>query len=452
MHFTQLDQWLSWLQTRKTKRFFAADALLDVRIVAEKLNLLQCTKPVITVSGTNGKGSCVALLNAIYSEADYQIGTFTSPHLLRFNERICINQQAVSDELICEAFQKIDRVCGDIILGYFQFSFLAALLIFHQFDLDLLVLEVGIGGLYDAVNLIDPDLAVISSIDYDHCEILGHTRELIALQKAGIMRRHIPVICGDLDPPRAIEQEAEKVGALLYQQNKDFCYQIQQDGWCWQYETMRLCELPQPKIYLQDASTVLMAVNRFQSTLPVQRDEIMCGLQNVYLSGRCELVYFQGIRVMLDVAHNPAASKHLFQIIQSLTNVNRKYVVFGMLQDKDIMGTLKVFEYCGIDRWFLATLAGDRGTDAKYLADLLEQIGIKNFSCYNAPSLAFLAARQQAVSDDLIIVFGSFRTVSDVIQHVLYSEVFNGCKIETTVSHRRDCCHTGGNLFTHVLW
>jgi dihydrofolate synthase/folylpolyglutamate synthase len=415
MRFTSLDQWLSWLQTCKAPCVSAADALSDVKTVAEKLDLFPCQRPVITVSGTNGKGSCVALLDAIYHEAGYQVGTFTSPHLLCFNERICINQQPISDECLCEAFEKIDQARGDITLGYFQFSFLAALILFKQVELDLLILEVGIGGLYDAVNIIDSDLAIVSSIDCDHCEILGDTRECIALQKAGIMRPGKPVICGDLDPPDILEQEAKRIGASLYQQNKDFFYHLHSNGWSWQHRSLCLNELPETKIYLPNAATVLMAVTCVQSILPVSQASIVSGLQKVCLRGRCEHRSFQGVPVMLDVAHNPAAVRHLLQEIRSFTNIRRKYVVLGMLKDKDIAGVLRTF--CDVDQWFLATLEGDRGATAKYLADRLEQIGIRNFSCYNDPSLAFLAAHQQAVFDDLIIVFGSFHTVADVMKH-----------------------------------
>ena len=418
MRFNQLHQWLDWLDTLKKTRS-PTDALLDAVTMAKRLEIFPPQNKVISVSGTNGKGSCVSLLETIYSEAGYQVGAFTSPHLLKFNERICINKKQASDQTICEAFDLIDRTRQDIQLTYFQFTFLAALIIFHQNPLDILILEVGIGGLYDVVNIIDADLSIISSIDLDHCEKLGKTREEIAIQKAGIMRKDKPAICGDLNPPKNLQKSADRIGAVLYQQNKDFNFQNHQNSWDFQTENLSLNHLPKPTIDLSNASSVLMAISCLNDIMPVSQQTIITGLKKAYLPARLELIELAERKILLDVAHNPSAIAHLLQYVQGLAHIHKKYLVFGMLQDKDIMSSLHLLVSNDIDKWFLTTLTGPRGTEAKYLADRLEDMGIENVSCYDTPISAFQSAFEQTTAKDLIIVCGSFHTVGNIMENIL---------------------------------
>ncbi|MBN1684823.1 MAG: bifunctional tetrahydrofolate synthase/dihydrofolate synthase [Gammaproteobacteria bacterium] len=412
-----LIQWLSKLeQSRRSES--PVKALAETKLLVEKLGILSCFKNVITVGGTNGKGSCVALLESIYLASGYRVGTFTSPHLFRFNERIRIQNQPVKDELICKAFEKIAAIQGPITLSYFQYSFLAALLIFKNANLDLVILEVGIGGRYDAVNVIEPDLSIITNIGMDHMDILGDTREKIAIEKAGIMRQGKPVICGDLRPPQNIYTLAEEKGARLYVQGKDFEYQSKDDYWNFQLKNKELRRLPLPQIELINAATVLMAINCFQKHLVTDEKNIQQGLKNVFMPGRCQLITYQDIPILFDVAHNVPAVENLKRNIQSRHVRGNVYAVFGIMSDKDVRGVLSTM-LAIIDRWFVATLPEPRTVLSEQIKAILleQQIAPHKIQCYNNPTLGFQEALKQASSKDLIVVFGSFRTVAIIMQY-----------------------------------
>jgi dihydrofolate synthase / folylpolyglutamate synthase len=417
MRFKNFDQWLSWLESLNIVRN-AYEAKLQVKEVAERLNLLSFPTAVITVAGTNGKGSCVALLESIYTAADYKVGAFTSPHLLHFNERIRIQRQPVETKKIQEAFEKIDQARGDVPLNYFQFSFLASLLIFKEANLDLAILEVGIGGQYDATNIIDSDLTIISSINLDHCEILGDTIDLIAADKAGVMRKSKPAICGISNPPKTFYAKAKEIGAQLYYVDKDFTYETTGMTWSWQSRNKALDNLPLPNsILLVNAPVVLMAIECLLEKFPVTDVNIKDGLRGILIVGRQQLVDINGVKILLDVAHNPEAAKCLAQKLQSLQISGHKYAVFGVLKDKDIAGILKNFTK-NIDSWFVAELNSPRSANVEQIEGELKKLSAQQTQCYANSQLAFKEALQQAGSDDIITVFGSFLLVADILKIV----------------------------------
>jgi len=423
MRFNDLNSWLNWFESLKIVRN-AYIARQQVTEVAKRLGLLpfsakhnlsrECCK-VITVGGTNGKGSCVALLESIYHAAGYKIGAFTSPHLLFFNERIRLQRQEVDDEKIIVAFDLIDKARGNIPLVYFQFAFLAALLIFKDADLDLIILEVGIGGKYDATNIIDTDLAIITSIDLDHCEILGNTREQIAIDKAGIIRPNKPIVCGDFDPPAAIFAEAKKNNAQLFYQTKDFYYEELSDSWNWYSDAKRLEKLPLvTNILLQNAATVLMAVESFSDVINVSKQEILRGLTDIIILGRQQLISINEIKVLLDVAHNPAAAQFLLTKLRSFKAKGKKYAIVGFMHDKDIAETLVSF-VDDIDQWLITELPSARSAKIKQILPILQTIGAKKVQCCTNPFDALQEALQQAKIGDMIIIFGSFLLVAAVL-------------------------------------
>lgn len=415
MNFKDLNAWLSWLESLNVIRN-AYVAKKQVTEVAKRLGLLSFAKKIITVGGTNGKGSCVALLESIYNAAGYKIGAFTSPHLVRFNERIRLQRKNVSDEKIIAAFDLIDKARGDIPLVYFQFAFLAALLIFKDADPDLVILEVGIGGEYDATNIVDADLAIITSIDLDHCEILGDTREQIATDKAGIMRPNKPIICGDFNPPDAIFTAAKKIKAKLFCQEKDFRYEEINDSWNWCSATKQIKKLPRPaNILLQNAATILMAVESFNDIMPVTDQAILQGLTDIIILGRQQLISVGGKKILLDVAHNPAAAQFLLEKLRSLKIDGKKHAIFGCMRDKDITGTLINF-VDDIDQWWVTELHSPRSAKIKQLASVLRTIGAKNIQHFSKPLDVLQEALQQAKIGDIIVVFGSFLLVAAVLQ------------------------------------
>jgi len=430
MRFKTLSSWLEWLESLRVVRS-SETAFQQTKLIAKKLHLFPTHSKAITVTGTNGKGSCVALLEAIYHAAGYKIGAYTSPHLIQFNERIRINFQEVSDQKICEAFEKVDQARGEIELNYFQFATLAALLIFKEANLDLIILEVGIGGRLDAVNIVDPEVSVISTISLDHREVLGDTREEVAIEKAGIMRKGKPVICGDREPPNTLFAETKRIGAELYCLGKEFDFVEEGDSWQWRVGSIERhsdknrnlgClhdydHLPIPTILLDNTSTVLMAVSVFQQEMPVSIEAIHQGLKQVKVLGRFQVEKKEGITLVFDVAHNPQAAANLAKRLEALPIKGKRFAIVGMMKDKDIEGTLKHFLH-RLDAWFVTGLKTPRGADPKEITKLLKKMGEHQIQCYSSAQAAFHGAFQQAVQGDLIVVFGSFLTVGNLIKEV----------------------------------
>lgn len=380
--------------------------------------------PVIIVGGTNGKGSACAMLERIYHEAGYRVACYTSPHLLRYNERVRVACQEASDETLSAAFSAIEAVRHSaeqqpISLTYFEFGTLAAMWHFMQTDVDVAILEVGLGGRLDAVNIFDPTCAIVTSIDLDHMEFLGYSRESIGYEKAGIFRAGVPAICGDPNPPDALVDHAAKVGAGFKQIQRDFGFISQGDHWLYQGVSTEIPDMPLPALtgsfQLYNAACVMAAIEALQAQLPVTIEQMAAGLHAVRLPGRFQHCS-SAPEVILDVAHNPHAATALVQNLRQLPGRVRTLAVFAMLADKDIAGVIDVLNP-EIDVWYLADIQHPRGATAQQLARLIHQAvpGCK-VRMHTDVSLAYRQACLDASDNDRIIVFGSFFTVADVMR------------------------------------
>lgn len=405
-----LTDWLSLIDSFHPKEIDLG--LARVSVIAESLGLSKFLCPVITVAGTNGKGSVVKFLESIYCSAGYRVGAYTSPHLLRFNERLRINQVDIPDEDLLVAFEVIESHRGKTLLTFFEFTTLAILYICQQKCLDVLVLEVGLGGRLDAVNAIYSDISVITTIDLDHTEWLGPDRESIGREKVGITAPGRPLVCGDDNPPESVILGAKKNNAPAYYIGQDFHWQMNEAlGWDWRGLTMSYHHLPITKLKIENASVSLMVIELLQHRLPVTQFAVIEGLKKAVLPGRFEFVEL-GVPIILDVAHNPQSTSNLALQLQQLPNVGKTKAVVGMLKDKDIKNTLKPL--LGIvDEWYLADLddVTPRGATATHLANFLTTENKKNW--YNCRSVA--DALKTAINGgpcDRIVVFGSFYTVA----------------------------------------
>lgn len=402
-----LDDWLSWLEKQHPKTIDLG--LERAGQVADRLALRALGCPVITVGGTNGKGSTVATLISIFRAAGYRVGSYTSPHLLHFNERICIDGVPVDDAILIAAFEKIRAAQDDVSLTYFEFTTLAAFLIFREAGLDVVVLEVGLGGRLDAVNLVDADVAVVTSIGIDHVEYLGDTRELIAVEKAGIFRAGRPAICGETNPPVTLLDAAEAKGAELVCRGRDFDFREEgPDAWAWHDHERVLNGLPRPSLALANAATAVAAV--FLAPLEVSETALREGLRGARLNGRMQVVA-QNPLIVLDVAHNPHGAAFFMQQLPPPQPGQRTFAVLGMLADKDIDG---VVETClgRVDAWHVVSLHVPRGAMSNRLADALYVQGCHVAGRHESVAAALMVARQQARAADRIIVFGSFYAVA----------------------------------------
>ncbi|MDF2867346.1 MAG: folC [Gammaproteobacteria bacterium] len=413
MRFQTLAAWLNWLETLHPRVIELG--LTRIQAVFERLELTKPAPYVITVAGTNGKGSCVALLEAVLLAGGHRVGCYTSPHLLTFNERIKINNQPVTDSLLCEAFAYIDLKRAEISLTYFEFITLAALYLFQQHALEVVILEVGMGGRLDAVNIIDTDLAIISGIDFDHMDYLGNTREAIGFEKAGIMRVGKPAIYGGDDIPKSILSYAEQLGIPLYYKGRDYCYEINSTTWQWQAGAQQLTDLPLPKLPTPNAATVLQAHQLLPARLQVSQNLIKNCLAKTRLMGRFHrLSLANDATLLVDVAHNPQSCALLAQRLQAETCTGTTYGLVAMLADKDIKNSLQPLLPV-IQQWFLAGLQVTRGGSAKLLEECLTQLGCTHYLSFENVAAAYYQLINQVTSHDRIIVFGSFHTVGAVL-------------------------------------
>jgi len=407
-----LNDWLTYFQTLPSKPpEFRMD---DIKVVAEKLELLEFPCPVLTIAGTNGKGSCVATLESILLNAGYKVGTNTSPHLLKYNERIKVNGESISDEDLVNAFQYIDDSKGDIDLSFFEYTTLAALHTFKETELDFILLEIGLGGRNDAVNIVNPDISIVTSIALDHVQILGEDRDTIAREKAGIFRPGKPAICGDMQAPQSLISYAETINAPLYLHGKDFSYKANGKTWDWQGKKENLSGLPKPIIKLQNASTALQAIELISKDYPIDHKAIQKGLKAINLQGRFQ--HFPGpVDCYLDVAHNTSAAEHLAALLDSKPCKGKTIAVVGMLIDKDIDGTIEAVRH-NIDEWHLASLEVPRGAEVGVLVDTLAKKGIVNVKKYDTVEDAYEQAMSEAKKGDRVVAFGSFYTVAKVLR------------------------------------
>jgi dihydrofolate synthase/folylpolyglutamate synthase len=373
---------------------------------------------VITVAGTNGKGSSVALLQAILGQAGYRVGAYTSPHLQCYNERISICGQLATDEALCNTFARVEQARGDISLTYFEFGTLAALWLFSQSQLDIAILEVGLGGRLDAVNIIDADVALITGIALDHADWLGDDVESIGAEKAGIMRAGKPVVYAAPEMPNSIAQKAQEVGAKLSRLGEDYHYERQAGAWHWQSGLLSRRSLPIPairgSIQLQNAAAVLQVIQCIYEIFAVDQQAIRQGLLSARLSGRLQVMQHR-TRWILDVAHNPQAVELLSEQVTNMFVSGKVICLVGVLQDKLIP---ELFEplLCQVDKWFVLDLSCEtRGTSAAQVAALLKQQGSQPIT-QQTDSLENMCQKLiDSVSDeDLILVFGSFAAVAAV--------------------------------------
>ena len=414
-----LEGWLAYLETLHPKsialgldRVHAVLARLDARIGA----------PVITVGGTNGKGSTCAMLESIYRCAGYATGLYASPHLFRYNERVRIRGREVGDEALVQSFNAVEDARLDVPLTYFEFGTLAALWLYARADLDVLVLEVGLGGRLDAVNAVDADVAVLTSIDIDHVDYLGPTREHVGREKAGIFRSGRPAIVGDRQPPSAVDVVAREVGARLVLIGRDYDFVDERSQWRYRGPRGERYGLPFPALrggyQLANASTALAAVDTLHERLPVSAQAIREGLLTVELAGRFQVLPGRPT-VVVDVAHNPHAARALAQSLGAMGFHPQTFAVCAMLSDKDAGGVIDAMR-TRIDGWFVAGLPGARGGGPERMRDALSAAGVSPDSVHAFADVAsaFRAARDAATEADRIVVFGSFLTVAAALASV----------------------------------
>ena len=415
MRFDTLAEWLAWQETVHPIEMDLG--LARARLVHEALGAVRVPPfPIVTVAGTNGKGSTVAFAQALLTAGGGRTGTYTSPHLVDYNERIRIDGEPVSDAAIMTAFDRIDRARGGVTLTYFEFGTLAAIEVFRRAAVDAAVLEVGIGGRLDAVNLFDADAAVITPIDIDHVRWLGPDRESIGREKAGILRPGRPAVIADREPPESLVAEAERIGAPCLLLGRDFDAVPAAGGWRWQVPEGGLEGLPAPplsgRFQLDNAAaalTALDAIGRLPGAAAVRR-----GIASTRLAGRFQVLPGE-VPIVLDIAHNPHAARSLATTLRASRTPGREIAVAGLLEDKDAAGVVEATADV-FDRWYVARPAGARGGSAEGLARTVRGRvrGTLVEVCDDVPG-ALDRARGAARRGDRIVVFGSCYTVGEVL-------------------------------------
>lgn len=417
MRFLTLADWLRWQEQLHPSRIDLG--LERVQRALRAMRLDESPFKVLTVGGTNGKGSCTVLLDAICRAQGYRVGAYTSPHLLRYNERVTVNGVEAGDGEFCEAFARVDAARADTSLTYFEFGTLAALDIFRRREVEVAVLEVGMGGRLDAVNVMEPLGALVVSIGLDHMEWLGPDRDSIGYEKAGIYRRGRPAICGDRDPPQRLLRTAGDIGAELQVLGRDFDWYATAGGWGWQAGKMRIENLPPPalpgRIQYDNAASVIALLQGVRAGLEVGEPAIRQGLREAHLGARFERIAGE-VEVIFDIAHNPAAVRVLAANLAEVPVAGRTLAVFGMFHDKDAEGV--VHEIAPrVDRWFVGGLDGPRGQSAADLTAYLRRVApAAACSEYAGVAEAWRAASAMARRGDRIVVFGSFHTVAAVLR------------------------------------
>jgi len=451
-----LEDWLQWLESFHPQKIDLG--LKRVSEVADRLHVLDWQCPVVTVAGTNGKGSCVAAIEAIAYANDYRVGAYTSPHLIDFNERVRVGKQAVSDEQLIAAFTVVESARGEISLSYFEFTTLAALVVFKQSSLDLMILEVGLGGRLDAVNVVDCSVAVITSIALDHMDWLGNTETDIAKEKAGVIRAGKPVVLASSGLPSVIHEKARTLNCPLYENGSEFSFtnelaypmasvnvqtvtskhadqstspECDNNSFTsasgsekrtnvWQGvsaadslsgESTVIAFSGPLMIQSESAAAALQAA--YLLGLPLDRDRVRQSLESLQLPGRFQVVELEQATIILDVAHNPAAGRNIAKKLNAFNSEKRAVrCVFGILSDKDIAGFVSEIE-SQVDNWFPCGLQTERAISPEDLENLLLEQGCTVAGSYRCPQSAFQAAMDQGRDSarDIILIAGSFYTV-----------------------------------------
>ncbi|MBK8525009.1 MAG: bifunctional tetrahydrofolate synthase/dihydrofolate synthase [Betaproteobacteria bacterium] len=422
-----LAEWLSHLESLHPKGQAGIELGLD-RVACVKTALGQTQHcPVIIVGGTNGKGSTCAYLEHILSYSGYRTGCYASPHLLAYNERVRLDRRPVDDDRLCAAFERVEAAriaAGNIALTYFEFGTLAAWEVFAEANVEVAILEVGLGGRLDAVNVYEPDVAIVTSVAIDHTDWLGTTREEIGREKAGIFRTGKPAICADAKPPQSLLEHAAAIGADLKLIGRDFGYFGDKTQWTFwgrnsEGAVARRGGLANPGLrgsqQLANASAALVALDAARTLLPVDMQSVRRGLIEIELPGRFQLVPGKPA-VVLDVAHNPQAVATLASNLGDMGFYDKTHAVVGMLADKDIAGALLPLRG-KVAHWHAATLDVLRGATADVVAQAIGDNSLDGeVSLYEDPVAAFSAARKAAGENDRILVFGSFYTVAAVMR------------------------------------
>ena len=412
---SDLETWLCYLEQLHPSSIELG--LERVKSVAERLDLLQPAPYIFTVAGTNGKGTTCRTLEMILLAADKRVGVYSSPHLLRFTERVRINNQESTPSDTVKAFAAIEKARGDVSLTYFEYATLAALYQFKQAQLDIVILEVGLGGRLDATNIVDADIAIITSIGIDHVEYLGNTRERIGQEKAGIFKPKSIAVVGEPEIPSSILDVAHAINCPIFAVNKDWSYQ-QIDKLSWQFNSSikQYKNLPIPHVPLANAATAIAALS--YSPFSITQKQINTALEQTSLIGRFQIIQ-SSPTVIVDVAHNPHAASYLVKQIELLkqqqSKVGKVRFVIGMLKDKDIKSTLSIFN---ADQWYCASLYGERGCNADILKQFLQEENVANIATFDSVYEAYQKAMQEAKEDDIIVICGSFHTVSAVLDTV----------------------------------
>lgn len=405
-----LEEWLFLLETRQQQEIQLG--LTRVRQAADELGLLCPEATVITVAGTNGKGSTVALLESIYNNSGYAVASYTSPHLIHFNDRIRVGKEPISDAQLIAAFEVVETTTVFENLTYFEVTTLAALWHFKQFPLDVIILEVGLGGRLDATNIIDCNLAIITTIAIDHEAWLGNTIDAIGYEKAGILREKIPFIYADTNIPNSILQQADTLSAPAYCYGVDYNYQVTQEDKILLSFRNQLFELPRSQFHSNSVAAAVMATLCLQGALPVDHDDIVRGISSTVLNGRQQLIT-RHCRIIFDVAHNPQSAAYLATYLARVEGA-KVHAVFSALTDKDIPGLISPLK-SQVNYWYPTILPGKRAASQAQLMDAFKANDVNEILCYNNPLLAFDAACSQASTDDLIVVYGSFIIVGLIL-------------------------------------
>ncbi|PTS82799.1 bifunctional tetrahydrofolate synthase/dihydrofolate synthase [Pseudomonas sp. HMWF032] len=413
-----LADWLSYLEQLHPS---AIDMGLErSRIVLQRLGLARIAPRVITVTGTNGKGSTCAFIASLLQGQGLKVGVYSSPHLLRYNERVQIVGVEASDAQLCEAFAVVEAARGDTSLTYFEMGTLAAFWLFQQAGLDALVLEVGLGGRLDAVNLLDADIAVVTSIGIDHADWLGDSRESVAFEKAGILRAAKPALCGDIDPPQPLLDQVALLDTPFFLRGRDYDLSMNEHDWTWhglnaQGQVLHLDQLPLLDLPMENAALALQAYAVMQ--LPWQPEAIRKALLQTRVTGRLDrrMLNWQGksLTLLLDVGHNPHAADYLAQRLASRVLPGKRLAVFGLLADKDLNGVIAPL-LADVDSWAVAPLPTSRSREAAELQAHLQDCGAQ-VAAYASVQAALEAQCERAADGDEVLLFGSFYCVAEAL-------------------------------------
>lgn len=436
MKFTTVSDWLDWQTQLHTHEI---DLGLDrIRPVFTRLVKSTLATKTVVIGGTNGKGSTVSFFESIYTSGGYRVGSYTSPHLLRYNERVRLQGEPVSDALLCQAFDRVEHAREDTPLTYFEFGTLAAFDIFQRSDLDIVFLEVGLGGRLDAVNLVDADVALITNIELDHMDWLGDTREKIAMEKFGIARSDKPLIYVDADLPKNAGEYCKENHVQLYQLSKDFLFSFSDTVWSWatankndssevakddsksidrQYHSLSIPRLVGVH-QMKNAAGVLMAVALLENDLPLSMPHLRLGLSSATLPGRFQIIPLGDNLQIFDVAHNPHGIQAFLVNLAKLPKIGDHLLVFGMLQDKSLVDVINLLKP-HVDHWFVASINDPRGLSSAELAQslILQDVPESQISLFDNAKLAHESARQALQSHDKLLSLGSFHVVADGVSH-----------------------------------